>query len=259
MEQRDDEAEGIAAQGVTVVYANGKVALRDASFALPTGSICGLVGVNGGGKSTLFKAIMGFVPLAAGQVRVGGRSPREAQRRNMIAYVPQAEDVDWNFPVSVWDAAMMGRYGYMNVLRIPKADDREIVAEALARVQMTDYAARQIGELSGGQRKRAFVARALAQRGRFMLLDEPLAGVDTTTQAAILALLRELRAEGHTILISTHDLASVPQFCDELLFVNGTVIAAGPVATTFTPENLDRTFGGVVYAAQAATALRATP
>lgn len=231
---------------VTVSYPNGHVALRDASFHLEGGSICALVGVNGSGKSTLFKAIMGLVEPAAGQVSIGGGPVRAALKRNLIAYVPQAEEVDWSFPVSVWDVVMMGRYGYMNLMRVPRAEDKRIAEESLKRVGMLEFRERQIGELSGGQRKRVFLARALAQRGRVILLDEPFTGVDVTTESAIIALLRELRAEGHIMLVSTHNLGSVPEFCDHVVLVNRTVLAAGPTVEVFTEENLLRAFGGVL-------------
>ncbi|MBL9216388.1 MAG: manganese/iron ABC transporter ATP-binding protein [Opitutaceae bacterium] len=231
---------------VTVSYPNGNVALQAASFRLAGGAICALVGVNGSGKSTLFKAIMGFVRPARGAVRIGGRPVAEALKRNLVAYVPQAEEVDWSFPVSVWDVVMMGRYGYMNFLRIPRAADRRIVEESLARVGMLEFRERQIGELSGGQKKRVFLARALAQRSRVILLDEPFTGVDVKTEAAIIELLRALRAEGHLMLVSTHNLGSVPEFCDQVVLVNRTVLAAGATDTVFTESNLARAFGGVL-------------
>jgi manganese/iron transport system ATP-binding protein len=231
---------------VTVRYPNGQEALRDASFVLTGGTICGLVGVNGSGKSTLFKAIMDFVRPVSGQVLIGGRPVRAALRDNLVAYVPQAEEVDWSFPVSVWDVVMMGRYGYMNFLRIPCAEDRQIVQESLARVGMADFQERQIGELSGGQKKRVFLARALAQRSRVILLDEPFTGVDVKTETAIIELLRVLRGEGHLMLVSTHNLGSVPEFCDQVVLVNRTVLAAGPTDQVFTVDNLTRAFGGVL-------------
>jgi manganese/iron transport system ATP-binding protein len=231
---------------VTVRYPSGQVALREASFRLAGGSICGLVGVNGSGKSTLFKAIMDFVRPASGEVRLGGRPVREALRANLVAYVPQSEEVDWSFPVSVWDVVLMGRYGYMNFLRIPGAEDRRVAEEALARVGMAEFRERQIGELSGGQRKRVFLARALAQRSRVILLDEPFTGVDVKTETAIIELLRALRDEGHLILVSTHNLGSVPEFCDQVVLINRTVLAAGPTAEVFTEANLARAFGGVL-------------
>lgn len=163
-----------------------------------------------------------------------------------MAYVPQSEEIDWDFPVSVWDVVMMGRYGYMNLLRMPSAEDKQIATAALQQVQLLEYKARQIGELSGGQKKRAFLARALAQKAKIMLLDEPFTGVDATTQATIIDLLVKQREMGHTILISTHDLASVETFCDHVALVNRTVLAYGPTKEVFTPENLDRAFGGVL-------------
>ncbi len=236
----------VVVDDVTVAYPNGHVALSDATFSLQAGSICALVGVNGSGKSTLFKAIMGFLNPVKGSVRIGDLMVREAQRKNVIAYVPQAEEVDWTFPVSVWDVVMMGRYGYMNFMRIPRAEDRRIVEESLGRVGMIDFRERQIGELSGGQKKRVFLARALAQRSRVVLLDEPFTGVDVTTEKAIIGLLRELRDDGHVMLVSTHDLGSVPEFCDHVVLINRTVLAFGPTDTVFTEENLSRTFGGVL-------------
>lgn len=236
----------VEVDGVTVSYANGHVALREASFALRGGSICALVGVNGSGKSTLFKAIMGIVEPAAGRVRIAGEAVKAALKKNLVAYVPQSEEVDWTFPVSVWDVVMMGRYGHMGFLRLPRAEDRRIAEESLARVGMLEFRERQIGELSGGQRKRVFLARALAQRGRIILLDEPFTGVDVNTETAIIALLRELRSEGHIMLVSTHNLGSVPEFCDHVVLVNRTVLAAGPTAEVFTEENLLRAFGGVL-------------
>jgi manganese/iron transport system ATP-binding protein len=213
---------------------------------VPKGTITALVGVNGAGKSTLFKAIMGFVPVAAGKVTILGLSVRGALKQNLVAYVPQAEEVDWTFPVLVEDVVMMGRYGHMNWLRIPTKRDHEMVEEALSRVNMTAYRKRQIGELSGGQRKRVFLARALAQEGQVILLDEPFTGVDVTTEEQIVDLLGKLRDEGRVMLVSTHNLGSVPDFCDRTVFVKGTVIASGPTAETFTEANLERAFGGVL-------------
>jgi manganese/iron transport system ATP-binding protein len=236
----------LAVEGVTVAYPGGVLALQDASFRLGPGTIAGLVGVNGAGKSTLFKAIMGFVTPSAGRVTIAGLSAREAQRLNLVAYVPQAEEVDWTFPVLVEDVVMMGRYGRMGLLRIPSRTDRQKVEEALERVGIAGLRKRQIGELSGGQRKRVFLARALAQEGLVMLLDEPFTGIDVATEEAIVDLLRALRAQGHLMLVSTHNLGSVPEFCDEVVLVRRTVLAAGPTARTFTQANLERAFGGVL-------------
>ena len=237
---------GIDAQGVTVTYRSGLTALRDASFQIPRGTITALVGVNGAGKSTLFKAIMGFVPLARGSITLLGLPVREALRQNLVAYVPQAEEVDWSFPVLVEDVVMMGRYGKMGFFRRPSLADRAAVEAALKRVNMLENRHRQIGELSGGQKKRVFLARALAQEGQVILLDEPFTGVDVKTEEAIITLLHELRAEGRVMLVSTHNLGSVPEFCDRVVLVKGTVLAHGPTETTFTRENLESAFGGVL-------------
>ena len=233
-------------EDVSVAYANGHLALHDASFRLTGGTICALVGVNGSGKSTLFKSIMGFVTPRAGSVRVNGMPIRMALKKHEVAYVPQTEEVDWQFPVSVWDVAMMGRYGAMNFLRMPRAVDKAKVEESLRRVSMWEYKDRQIGELSGGQKKRVFLARALAQGGRVILLDEPFTGVDVNTEEAIIRLLRELRKSGCIILVSTHNLGSVPEFCDQAVLINRTVLACGPTSEVFTEKNLAATFGGVL-------------
>ena len=237
---------GITANNVTVTYRNGHTALRNASFEIPTGTITALVGVNGAGKSTLFKAIMGFVPAAKGEITVLGIPVKDALRQNVVAYVPQSEEVDWSFPVLVEDVVMMGRYGHMGFLRRPKQMDHEAVASALERVNMIDFRHRQIGELSGGQRKRVFLARALAQEGKVILLDEPFTGVDVQTEDAIIALLRAMRDEGRVMLVSTHNLGSVPEFCDRTVLVKETVLAYGPTETTFTHNNLELAFGGVL-------------
>ena len=245
-EPASSAAVGIAVHDLTVTYRNGHTAIEGATFDLGLGSICGLVGINGSGKSTLFKAIMGFVRPTRGTVSLCGMPVADALRRNIVAYVPQSEDVDWNFPVLVQDVVMMGRYGYMNFLRIPSRQDKAKVDQALERVGMSAYRERQIGELSGGQKKRVFLARSLAQQGRIILLDEPFTGVDVKTEAAIVDLLRELRAAGHLMLVSTHNLGSVPEFCDQVVLLNRKVLAAGPTGTVFTQANLERAFGGVL-------------
>ncbi|WP_420336867.1 manganese/iron ABC transporter ATP-binding protein [Roseibium sp.] len=240
------DACGLSAKDVTVTYRNGHTALWNASFSIPKGTVTALVGVNGAGKSTLFKAIMGFVPAAQGEIRILDLPVRDALKRNLVAYVPQSEEVDWSFPVLVEDVVMMGRYGHMGFLRRPKPADYAAVDQALQRVNMQDYRHRQIGELSGGQRKRVFLARALAQDGQVILLDEPFTGVDVKTEEQIVALLKELRDEGRVMLVSTHNLGSVPEFCDRTVLVKGTVLAYGATQTTFTRENLEQAFGGVL-------------
>lgn len=236
----------LSVDNATVTYRNGHTALKDATFSLPSGTITALVGVNGSGKSTLFKAIMGFVNLARGEISVFGEPVAKALKKNMVAYVPQSEDVDWNFPVLVEDVVMMGRYGHMGMMRIPKRADHEAVTAALARVNMTEYRKRQIGELSGGQKKRVFLARALAQDSKLILLDEPFTGVDIKTEDQIIELLRSLREEGRIMLVSTHNLGSVPEFCDRTVLLKRTVLAYGFTEDTFTQENLEKTFGGVL-------------
>ena len=231
---------------ITVTYNNGHTAIHDASFRLNGGTICALVGVNGSGKSTLFKSIMGMIRPTRGQVTFNDISVAQALKQNIIAYVPQTEEVDWDFPVLVSDVVMMGRYGHMSFFRIPSKEDKKQVDIALERVNMLDFKHRQIGELSGGQKKRVFLARALAQQGKVLLLDEPFTGVDEKTENAIIDLLKALRKENHLILVSTHNLGSVPEFCDQVVLINQTVLAFGPTETTFTPQNLMTTFGGAL-------------
>lgn len=239
-------AQGLSVKNATVTYRNGHTALRNASFEIPTGTITALVGVNGSGKSTLFKAIMGFVHLAKGDISILGQPVKHALKQNLVAYVPQSEEVDWNFPVLVEDVVMMGRYGHMGMMRIARRADHEAVEKALSRVNMLDFRKRQIGELSGGQKKRVFLARALAQDAQVILLDEPFTGVDVKTEEAIVTLLRGLRDEGRVMLVSTHNLGSVPEFCDRTVLVKNTVLAYGLTEDIFTQSNLEKAFGGVL-------------
>ncbi|WP_115120992.1 metal ABC transporter ATP-binding protein [Synechococcus sp. UW105] len=234
----------IEADHLCVNY-NATVALYDASLVLPAGCICGLVGMNGSGKSTLFKALTGFVRPSRGRIRINGLTVAEAQREQAVAYVPQSEGIDNNFPVSVWDVVMMGRYGAMNLLRIPARADRVAVREALSQVELLPLRDRPIGALSGGQRKRAFLARAIAQGASVLLLDEPFNGVDVRTEKLMADLFLQFRSEERTILISTHDLSHVREFCDLVVLINKTVLAYGETSEVFTSENLSLTFGGV--------------
>lgn len=231
---------------ISVSYSNGVRAIESASFELGASSICALVGINGSGKSTLFKTLMGFLTPATGSVSISGLPVHEALSRGLVAYVPQSEDVDWTFPVLVRDVVMMGRYGHMNILRMASRADHAAVADALDRVGMSAFADRQIGELSGGQRKRVFLARALAQEATVILLDEPFTGVDVKTEDAIIALMRGMRDRGCLMLVSTHNLGSVPNFCDQVILFNRTVLAYGPTAVVFTEDNLATAFGGVL-------------
>ena len=242
----NEEKPGIITSNLSVTYNNGNTALRNVSFEIPQGTITALVGVNGAGKSTLFKALMGFMPTITGEISILGQSVKSAIKGNSIAYVPQAEEVDWSFPVLVQDVVMMGRYGHMGFFRKPTANDILEVDYALNRVGMNDFKDRQIGELSGGQRKRVFLARALAQKSQVILLDEPFTGVDVKTETAIIELLGEMRKEGKIMLVSTHNLGSVPEFCDRTILIKETVLAYGKTESTFTRQNLELTFGGVL-------------
>ena len=241
-----EEESGIITSDLTVTYNNGTTALRNVSFVIPTGTITALVGVNGAGKSTLFKALMGFIPTVKGEISILGQSVKSALKENFIAYVPQAEEVDWSFPVLVQDVVMMGRYGHMGFFRKTRQQDILEVEHALNRVGMTDFKDRQIGELSGGQRKRVFLARALAQKSKIILLDEPFTGVDVKTETAIIKLLGEMRKEGKIMLVSTHNLGSVPEFCDRTILIKETILAYGKTENTFTRQNLELAFGGVL-------------
>ena len=231
---------GLTASHVTVTYRNGHTALRDASFTVPTGTITALVGVNGSGKSTLFKAIMGFVPASKGSISLLGMAVRQALKRNIVAYVPQSEDVDWNFPVLVEDVVMMGRYGHMNMLRLARARDHAAVEAALARVGMAEFRKRQIGELSGGQRKRVFLARALAQDARIILLDEPFTAIDAKTTADLLDLVRRWHAEARTVVAVLHDIDTVKRVFPQTLLIAREPVAWGATAEVLSAANLLR-------------------
>lgn len=229
-------------RAVTVHYGD-VLALDQATLSLEKGRICGLVGMNGSGKSTLFKAIMGLVKPDAGTVTIDGATPAKARRSGAVSYVPQSEDVDWQFPLSVQDVVMMGRYGHMGPSRRPRRADKLAVAEALDRVELSKYAHRQIGQLSGGQKKRAFVARGIAQEATTLLLDEPFAGVDKRSEATICELLRQLARDGATILISTHDLHALPDLADEAVLLMHRVLLHGTPNDVLRPENLALAFG----------------
>jgi len=240
------DAISLAVEHVSVTYPNGHQAIRDISFTLQGRTVCALVGVNGSGKSTLFNTIMGIIRPQSGSVRVNGLPVAQAMRQNGIAYVPQSENIDWHFPILVKDVVMLGRYGHMGMLRRPRAADREAVAAALERLGIADLAERQIGALSGGQKKRVFLARALAQQSRIILLDEPFTGVDAKTEFAVMELLKNLRDEGYLMLVSTHNLGAVPQYCNEVVLINRELIAHGDIAEIYTVNNLERAFGSVL-------------
>ncbi len=217
-------------------------AIEDVSFRIAPGMRVGLIGPNGAGKSTLFKSIVGLITPLSGQTLINGRADRAA--RGGAAYVPQFEDVDWDFPVSVQDVVVMGLARQVGWLRLPAARHRAIASDALRRVGLADFAQRQIGELSGGQKRRVFMARALAQGANVLLLDEPFSGVDAGAQATLFENLDALRAEGVTVLLATHDLNLAGTRFDALLLLNRRVIAYGAPHEVFKPELLAQAFGG---------------
>ena len=228
---------------LTVAYREQPV-LWDVDLQVPEGVLMAVVGPNGAGKTTFVKAVLGLVPVAAGRVEVLGQ-PVSAKRR-LIAYVPQRGSVDWDFPTSVLDVVMMGRYGALGWFRRPGAAERERATDALGQVGMADFAGRQISELSGGQQQRVFLARALVQDARIVLMDEPFQGVDATTERTIVTLLQTLRSEGRTVVVVHHDLQTVPEYFDWVFLLNVRRVAAGPVSEVFTDANLRATYGGRV-------------
>ncbi|SUO96891.1 Uncharacterized ABC transporter ATP-binding protein HI_1470 [Suttonella ornithocola] len=236
----------ITVENITHTYPNRHTAIENISFTLTSGTVCALVGVNGSGKSTLFNSIMGIIRPQKGEIKLCGLPVAQALKQRLMAYVPQADEVDWTFPILVRDVVMQGRYGYMGFLRRPSQKDYQAVDEAMERLDIANLAKRQIGELSGGQKKRVFLARALAQQSPIILLDEPFTGVDVNTEHAIMALLTELRQNGYLMLVSTHNLGTIPDYCNEVILLKKTVIAFGKTETTFTETNLANTFGGVL-------------
>ncbi|MFM9105961.1 MAG: metal ABC transporter ATP-binding protein [Chloroflexota bacterium] len=235
------DAAAMRVEDLTVAY-RGEPVLWRVSAEVRAGALTAIVGPNGAGKSTLIKAALGIVPAAAGEVRFFGEPLARARRR--IAYVPQRTSVDWDFPASAFDVVLMGRYGRLGWLRRPGREDRAVARACLERVGMAELGDRQIGELSGGQQQRVFLARALAQEADLFLMDEPFTGVDAATESAIAAVLRELGAAGRSVAAVHHDLATVETRFDDVILLNRTVIASGPAATTFSVENLRRTYGG---------------
>ncbi|WP_298456660.1 metal ABC transporter ATP-binding protein [uncultured Cellulomonas sp.] len=235
-------APAIDVRGLTVRYGD-VLALDDVTMELGRGRVGGLIGLNGSGKSTLMNAVMGMVRAASGDVRVLGSTPAEARRAGLVGYVPQAQDVDFTFPISVREVVTTGRYGRMGTLRRARADDVAAVTAALDRVDLAALADRQVGELSGGQRKRVFVARCLAQQAAVLLLDEPFAGVDRRSEAGITALLRELAAEGRSVLVSTHDLQTLPALADDVVLLGTRVLATGRPDDVLAPDRLARVMG----------------
>lgn len=219
-----------------------KPVLYGVDLQIPEGSLVGIIGPNGAGKSTMIRAAMGLLPLAGGWVKVFGLPFEKARHR--VGYVPQREEVDWDFPVSVMDVVLMGRYGRLGWIRRPSKADRAKAGEALSKVNMLPFRERQISNLSGGQQQRVFLARALAQESDLYLMDEPFAGVDAATERAIIDLLQELKSRGKTILVVHHDLTTAREYFDRLVLLNMRVVASGPTDEVFTMELLQKTYGG---------------
>ncbi len=233
----------LAVRGLTVSY-GAKPVVWGASLDASEASLTAIVGPNGAGKSTFLKAALGLIPRLSGEVTSFGAEISRA--REWIAYMPQRSSVDWDFPASVLDVVLMGLYRQIGWFRWPGRKHRERALECLAAVKMEQFAERQIGQLSGGQQQRVFLARALAQDARLFIMDEPFAGVDAATEQAIARVLRDLAERGRTVIAVHHDLASVPVYFDHVMLLNREVIASGPVAEVFTPENLGRTYGGAL-------------
>lgn len=231
----------IALRDLTVVYRD-VVALERVSVDVAAGQVTGIIGPNGAGKTTLLRAIVGLEKPASGSISIFGQPLRAS--RGSFAYVPQREAIDWHFPVPVIDVVRMGRFAQARFGRRLQRADREIAAEALDDVGMSNFANRQIGELSGGQQQRVFIARALAQQAKLLILDEPFSGIDAASQESIYQLLHRLKATGMSVLLSTHDLTTARYHCNEAIFLNRCLIAAGPVESTFTLETLEQTYGG---------------
>ncbi|MFH1498025.1 MAG: metal ABC transporter ATP-binding protein [Verrucomicrobiota bacterium] len=252
-----DATPALEIHDLTVSY-HRKPVLWGIDVAVAPGQLVGIIGPNGAGKSTLIKACMGLLPVSGGWVKVFGKTLRSAPGR--VGYVPQRESVDWDFPVSVLDVVLMGRYGRLGLGRRPGKSDREAARACLDKVQLLPFANRQISNLSGGQQQRVFLARALAQEADLYFMDEPFAGVDAATEAAIITVLRELRSAGKTILVVHHDLPTARQYFDRLLLLNMNVVAFGPTEEVFTAELLQKTYGGrLTLLSEVAQALGAGP
>lgn len=237
----ENEAPPLEVHDLTVAYQK-KPVLWGVDLVVPKGRLVGIVGPNGAGKSTLIKSALGLLPISGGWVKIFGVPAKKNLRR--VGYVPQRESVDWDFPVTVMDVVLMGRYGRLGVARRPGAQDRAIARECLDKVKMLPFANRQIANLSGGQQQRVFLARALAQESDLYFMDEPFAGVDAATEAAIIALLHELKDKGKTLMVVHHDLPTARNYFDMLLLLNMRVVAFGPTEQVFTYDLLQQTYGG---------------
>ena len=231
----------ISIKGVSVSYERKRV-LTNIFLNILTGTVNGVVGPNGAGKSTLFKAILGLIDINSGSITFGGKEIHDVKKE--VVYVPQKNDVDWNFPATVMDIVLMGRYPHKKVLERLNKKDMEIAENALEEVGINFLKNRQIGELSGGQQQRVFIARALAQQADVFLLDEPFVGVDITTEEKIIQILKKLASEGKTLLVVHHDLSTVEEYFDNVILLNQRLIAYGPTGVTFTQENIAKAYGG---------------
>jgi manganese/zinc/iron transport system ATP- binding protein len=236
-------------EDLTVSY-QSKPVLWDIDLNVPPGVLAAIVGPNGAGKSTLIKTALGLIKPAAGHIYIYGKSYSEQRRK--VGYVPQRSSVDWDFPTTVLDVVTMGLYGNLGWLKRPGKNEKEKAMNALAQVGMEDFSHRQISQLSGGQQQRVFLARALVQEADVYFMDEPMAGVDATTERAIIALLKDLRAKGKTVIVVHHDLQTVASYFDWMVFLNVRVIAQGHVKNVYTPENLRAAYGGQVALLQEA-------
>jgi manganese/zinc/iron transport system ATP- binding protein len=231
----------ISVRNLTVTYKK-KPAIKGINLEIEKGNIIGIVGPNGAGKSTLLKGILGLLPADTGEVKIFGKDIKESLKR--VAYIPQKEQFDWDFPINVSEVVMMGRYPYLSFFGRPDDKDRQIVENVLEKVEMKKFAQTQIKNLSGGQQQRIFLARALAQESDIYFLDEPFVGVDAKTKVAIFKLIKELKSEGKTIMIVHHDLSEVEEYFDKIILINQILVAYGETKKVFTPELLQKTYGG---------------
>lgn len=229
----------IAVRDISVAFGT-TIALNNVNFELPAGQLVGVIGPNGAGKTTLMRAILGLIPLQSGSVRVGGET---IVRGGKVAYIPQRNTVNWRFPATVADVALMGSYGRLGMFRRPSANERALATHALEQVGMAEYARRPITDLSGGQQQRVFIARALVQQPDVLLLDEPISGVDAPTQEVILGILARLASQGKTLLLTTHDLHCNMNYFDGLMAINRRLVALGSTAEVLTPQVLTATYG----------------
>ena len=241
MDNQNDKTPLLAIQHLSVSYAQ-KPVLWDINLELPKGKVIGIIGPNGAGKSTFIKAIMGLVPVDNGSIQIFGKSLQEV--RKQVSYVPQRNSVDWDFPASVFDVVLMGRYAHLKLFQRPRQIDKDIAMRALEQVEMGHLAQRQIGQLSGGQQQRIFLARALAQEADLYFMDEPFVGVDAATEKSIVTLLRQLANQGKSIIVVHHDLQTASQYFDWAVLLNMRLVGAGPVQDVLKNELLQATYGG---------------